>query len=123
MPKNEIDHFLELEKTVWQALVTGDASADARMLEDGFLGVYASGFSDKTGHVGQLDAGPTVAEYTISDPHLLTLADGVALLAYRANFRRVGHDGFEVMLVSSVWRQTGQGWRNVFSQDTADLSG
>lgn len=123
MPRNEIDHFLELEKTVWQALVTGDASADAHMLEDGFLGVYATGFSDKAGHVGQLDAGPTVAEYALSDPHLLGLADGVMLLAYRADFRRVGCDPFEVMFVSSVWRQTGQGWRNIFSQDTAELSG
>lgn len=123
MPQNEIDHFLELEKTVWQALVTGDATADAGMLEDGFLGVYASGFSDKAGHVGQLDAGPTVAKYSISDAHLLALADGVVLLAYRADFKRVGRDTSEVMFVSSIWRQTGQGWRNIFSQDTADLSG
>ncbi len=124
MPQYELDRFLTLEKTVWQALVTGDRDADRRMLEDGFLGVYAAGFSDKAGHVGQLDAGPTVAEYALSDARLLLLAEGVVLLAYRARFRRIGREVPEVMYVSSVWRETGQGWRNIFSQDTAaELSG
>lgn len=120
---NEIDLFLTLENTVWQALVTGDASADARMLEDGFLGVYATGFSDKAGHVGQLEAGPTVIAFALSEARLLALADGVMLLAYRADFTRVGCDTPEVMYVSSVWRQTAQGWCNIFSQDTAELFG
>ena len=119
MPQYELDMFLTLEKTVWQALVTGDEGADSRMLEDGFLGVYATGFSDKTGHVGQLDAGPTVAEYALDDARLLVLREGVVLLAYRAEFRRVGGEVPEVMYVSSVWRETGQGCRKIFSQDTA----
>lgn len=119
MQHNNIDPFLELEKTIWQALVTGDASVDARMLEDGFLGVYDTGFSDKDGHVGQLNAGPTVADYNLSEARLLVLSEGVLLLAYKADFRRVGHDQSETMYVSSVWRETATGWRNVFSQDTA----
>jgi len=124
MQKYELDTFLTLEQTVWQALVTGDRNADSRMLEDGFLGVYATGFSNKAGHVGQLDAGPTVTEYALDDARLLILGEGVVLLAYRAVFRRVGREVHEVMYVSSVWRETGQGWRNIFSQDTAaELSG
>ncbi len=123
MQHDDIGLFLELEKTVWQALVTGDASVDARMLEDGFLGVYDTGFSDKDGHVGQLDAGPTVAHYSLSDARLLELGEGVRLLAYKAEFMRVGRDQPETMYVSSVWRKTAQGWRNIFSQDTAARTG
>lgn len=119
MQHGDIGPFLELEKTVWQALVTGDASVDAKMLEDGFLGVYDTGFSDKSGHVGQLSLGPTVAQYKLSDARLLELGEGVWLLAYKADFMRVGRDQPETMYVSSVWRKTTQGWRNIFSQDTA----
>ncbi|MCK4711798.1 MAG: nuclear transport factor 2 family protein [Marinosulfonomonas sp.] len=123
MQQDEIAKFLELEETVWQALVTGDGAMDARMLEDGFLGVYDTGFSDKDGHVGQLNAGPTVAQFTLMDARLLVLGSGVVLLAYKAQFRRVGHDQHEMMYVSSVWRETAQGWRNIFSQDTAASTG
>ncbi len=119
MPQYDLDMFLTLEKTVWQALLTGDVGVDSRMLEDGFLGVYATGVSDKAGHVGQLDAGPTVAEYALDDARLLVLGEGVVLLAYRAEFRRVGGEVPQTMYVSSIWRETGQGWRNIFSQDTA----
>lgn len=117
--KYSIAQFISLEETVWQALVTGDPSTDAKMLEDGFLGVYCTGFSDKAGHVGQLDQGPTVADYHLMDTQLLVLAQGVVLLAYRADFRRVGCDQHETMYVSSIWRETTLGWRNIFSQDTA----
>ncbi len=120
MQHTDIGLFLELEKTVWQALVTGDASVDAKMLEDGFLGVYDTGFSDKDGHVGQLNAGPTVMHYDLSDARLLELGEGVRLLAYKADFIRVGREQPETMYVSSVWRETAQGWRNIFSQDTAE---
>ena len=119
MQNHDIDSLLLLENTVWQALVTGDASEDARMLEDGFLGVYDTGYSDKDGHVGQLNAGPTVVHYDLSDARLLVLGEGVLLLAYKADFTRVGRDRPETLYVSSVWRKTAQGWRNIFSQDTA----
>lgn len=119
MQQDETAKFLGFEETVWQALVTGDGAMDAQMLEDGFLGVYDTGFSDKDDHVGQLNAGPTIAQFTLMDARLLHLGEGVVLLAYKAEFRRVGLDQPETMYVSSVWRETPQGWRNIFSQDTA----
>ncbi|HBQ35702.1 MAG TPA: DUF4440 domain-containing protein [Rhodobacteraceae bacterium] len=116
---DEIGQFLKLENKIWQALVSGDSNVDQMMLEDGFLGVYSTGFSDKNGHVGQLQNGPTVTKYQIRQPKLLILTGDVVLLAYLADFWRVGSQTQESMYVSSIWRKSGLDWRNIFSQDTA----
>jgi len=113
------EEILTLEESVWDALVEGDAAADSALLADTFLGVYETGFSGKAGHVRQLVDGPTVASYQLSDVRLLVPGDGLALLCYRAEFRRVGGPEPEAMYVSSLWQRTEQGWRNIFSQDTA----
>ncbi len=113
--------ILVLEEAVWQALVSGDADIDAKLLSDGFLGVYESGFSDKAGHVGQLADGPTVESFALSDVRLLLPGDGLAMLSYRADFERCGSDGAEAMYVSSLWQETPEGWRNIFSQDTGAI--
>lgn len=110
--------LLAAETAVWQALVAGDAAADAALLAPEFLGVYPSGFAGRADHAGQLDHGPSIASYRIEDPRLLTPAPDLALLAYRAVFRRVTGGAEEVMFVSSLWQQREGGWINLFSQDT-----
>ena len=119
---DEIGYFLALERSVWQALKDGDAAADARLLSDDFLGVYASGFADKSDHAGQLSNGPTVSSYELTDPRLMRLADGVVALSYLARFQRVarsGASGPESMYVTSIWHQERGAWVNLFSQDTS----
>jgi hypothetical protein len=116
-----IEDFIRLETDVWRALVSGDAVADARLLSDDFLGVYPTGFADRSDHVGQLDAGPTVDEFTLSDERLLVVSDAAVLLAYRAEYRRAPRTAkaeVETMFVSSLWCRRGDRWVNVFSQDT-----
>jgi hypothetical protein len=110
---------LARETEVWEALRTGDAAADARLLADDFLGVYSIGFADKASHVQQLAQGPTVAEYRLSEARLLTLTEGHVLLAYRAEWRvpESAPDAFAAMYVSSLWSRRDGAWRNVFSQD------
>ena len=108
----------EAERRVWQALLDGDPDADAAALSDDFLGVYPTGFSDKAGHVAQLTAGPTVADYQISDGRIMRLGDDYVLFAYRADYRRPGDADMQVMYISSIWKRRGDGWINVFSQDT-----
>lgn len=115
----DLDGLLALEKAVWEALRLGDAAADAALLSRDYLGVYETGFGDRDEHVAQLADGPTVAAWRIDAARMLHLADGVALLAYRATYRRIGSGQDETMYVSSVWRREGQGWRNLYSQDTA----
>jgi hypothetical protein len=116
-----IDHFLALERAVWQALQDGDAGADARLLSDDFRGVYRSGLAGKSDHVQQLQHGPSVAWYELSRPELLVLAEGVVALSYFARFARPGAgsgSGQESMVITSIWRREQGAWKNVFSQDT-----
>jgi hypothetical protein len=116
-----VDELLAVEQEVWAALAAGDADADARLLADEFLGVYGSGFAGKADHYGQLADGPTVAGYELSEAQVLKLSTDVALLAYRARWVGAGARGTgeaTTMYVTSVWKRTDEGWRNVFSQDT-----
>ncbi len=121
-PVDETEYFVSLERAVWQALKDGDAAADARLLSEDFLGVYASGFADRSDHAGQLRNGPTVRSYELTNPRLVLLADGVVALSYLARFQRVagsGAPGPESMYVTSIWRREHGTWVNVFSQDTS----
>ncbi len=111
--------FLDLERRVWQALVDGDAATDQALLAEDFLGVYSTGFSDRAGHVGQLAAGPSVKRYEISAARLVPLGAERFLLAYRADFTRIGRSESEAMYVSSIWERRGGRWLNTFSQDSA----
>ena len=83
-----IEDFIRLETQVWQALADGDADADGRMLSDDFLGVYPTGFADRTAHVEQLVDGPTVASFALHDARMLTVSESAVLLSYRAEFER-----------------------------------
>lgn len=110
--------LIALETSVWEALREGDRASDAALLAADFLGVYPTGFADRGDHAGQLDDGPTVAEYVIAEPQAIEISDDHALLAYRAEYRRPGSSETESMYVSSLWSKRDGAWINVFSQDT-----
>ena len=109
---------LAAETAVWRALVQGDAAADRALLSHDFLGVYPSGFAGRDDHADQLKAGPSIAQFSLDEARVILPAPGVALLSYRATFRRPGGTRAEVMLVSSLWRHANGAWINLFSQDT-----
>jgi hypothetical protein len=117
----EVEFFLQLESKVWAALASGDAAADERLLAKDFLGVYSTGFSGRSDHVGRLASGPTVHEYTLSEPKVTVLSKDVVVLSYLATWSRRGADPGaeqELTYISSVWKQREGTWENVFSQDT-----
>ncbi|MEQ8442929.1 MAG: nuclear transport factor 2 family protein [Alphaproteobacteria bacterium] len=118
MPDDLTAELLVWERRVWDALVAGDKAADAALIHPDFLGVYSDGFAGRNLHAGQLDDGPTVDRYRLSDARCRAVGPDHALLSYRADFRRVGKAKDEVMYVSSLWKRDGDGWVNVFSQDT-----
>lgn len=110
---------LAAETAVWRALTQGDAAADRALLSHDFLGVYPSGFAGREEHAEQLRDGPAIAAFTLSGARLLSPAPGVALLSYRADFRRSGPQREEeAVFVSSLWRHENGAWINLFSQDT-----
>ena len=110
--------ILALEKQVWNALVAGDPQADGRLLTDDFLGVYSTGYSDKSGHVAMLDNGPTMAEFALGDARLRVISPDAALLSYRADYRPTNSNDWQVMFISSLWEYIDDHWLNSFSQDT-----
>jgi len=117
----DLDELLGLETEVWRALVAGDAVADGSRLAADFVGLYPTGFADRSDHVGQLAAGPTVASFALDQVRLIPVAEAAALLCYRASFRRPGAPRSapaEVMYVSSLWCRRDGRWVNTFSQDT-----
>lgn len=114
----DVEFFVGLERQVWDALVAGDAEADRACLAEQFLGVYPSGFGDRSGHASQLADGPTVADYELLEPRLLRVAADHVMLAYRARYRRPDRSVPEEMYVSSLWSTVAGRWLNVFSQDT-----
>lgn len=120
-----VEHFLSLEREIWSALLTGDHHADARLLSDDFLGVYPTGFARKKDHLEQLRNGPVVSEFDLSDPRTVKLSDEVYLLSYRADWVPCGDNPAKrcSMFVSSIWRNFGGQWKNVFSQDTSAETG
>jgi Domain of unknown function (DUF4440) len=116
-----IDFFVELETQVWEALVRGDADADRALLTSDFVGVYATGFADRSMHAAQLVDGPSVASYSISDTRLIRVSAAAVVLCYRADYRPVRDrrpGGDETMFVSSLWTEHDAHWLNGFSQDT-----
>jgi hypothetical protein len=120
----DLSFFVALERRVWQALADGDAGADAELLDPDFLGVYASGFATKDDHVAQLRDGPRVDRFRIDAPRLLPLASDAVLLSYRATFTRPGSAkaaAGQTLFISSIWKQRGANWVNVFSQDTLQV--
>ena len=114
----DVATLLDLEHAVWRALVTGDPAVDRDLLAADFLGVYPTGYADRSDHVGQLASGPTVAEYEIADPRLVAIGADAAILVYRAAYRRPNREDHEQMYVSSLWRRRGDAWVTTFSQDT-----
>ncbi len=121
MKSYALDRCVSLETEVWEALVSGDTQAVARLLADEFLGVYGSGFAEKSDHTDQLKTGPVVEWYELSEARIQVLAEGVVLLSYKAKFirRKGGSSGArESMFVTSIWQSRGRTWRNMFSQDT-----
>lgn len=113
----QLDTFLALETSVWQALVTGDAKADTALLSADFLGVYPSGFAGRTDHAGQLDQGPVMQVFQLDQARLMVITPDHVLLSYRATYRRINGPE-EAMYITSLWHHTGDGWLNRFSQDT-----
>ncbi len=115
----DLSFFLALESRVWEALVTGDVAADRALLAPEFLGVYSTGFAKRADHAGQLANGPTVARFRLSEARMVALGPGRVLLAYRADYLRVGGGEEEAMYVSSIWEERDGCWRNTFSQDSS----
>lgn len=118
IPAPSLSEILKLEERVWQALMTGDVALDHSMLSADFLGVYPSGFADRSVHTSQLEDGPSMQAYQLSEMRLRIINPLAVLLSYRADYQAVGAETWDAMLISSLWEKQDGEWINTFSQDT-----
>ena len=121
MEEPGLDFFVALETQVWEALVNGDADADRALLTSDFVGVYTTGFADRSEHAAQLVNGPTMASYAIRESRLVRVSPTNVLLCYRADYAPIRDGrtaGEESMFISSLWTERDGRWLNSFSQDT-----
>jgi len=114
----KIDTFINLEKKIWEAFINGNYEQDLRYLDNNFLGVYSSGYSNRTEHAEPLKKSPIAIKYEMSDIKLLHLADNCYLLAYYVEWVRKSNNQTEKMYVSSIWQKVENQWKNTFSQDS-----
>lgn len=117
-PHGLLQELLALETRVWRALKEGNRDADAALLAPDFLGVYPSGFAGRDDHADQLQQGPSVDWFEISQARIIPVGNAHGMLCYLARYCRPGQTVAEEMYVSSLWRREGSGWRNLFSQDS-----
>ncbi len=115
---SEFPGLIDHEMQVWQALATGDERADGDLLLPDFTGVYPSGITGRPGHVGQLAHGPSIKKFKLGEFHAFAVGADHVMLCYRAEYQRIGAALDEAMYVSSLWQRAGNGWQNLFSQDT-----
>ena len=113
-----LSEILVQETRVWQALVDGDAEADLAALHKDFLGVYPSGFATRADHCEQLRQGATVVSFELTQARVLQLGGDHVCLSYLARYQRPDAVKPDAMYVSSIWQRQGEGWLNLFSQDT-----
>ncbi|MEM9472323.1 MAG: nuclear transport factor 2 family protein, partial [Pseudomonadota bacterium] len=119
MDAGMIEKFVALETGVWDALISGDGAADAALLSEDFLGVYETGFSNRTEHAAMLDKGPIVAAYRIEQATVRVISTKAVLLCYLALYTKPADPSKEErMYVSSLWEEIDGQWLNTFSQDT-----
>ena len=121
MEEPGLDFFVALETQVWEALVNGDADADRALLTSDFLGVYTTGFANRSEHVAQLANGRTMATYAIRESRLVRVSPTSVLLCYRADYEPIQDGraaGEQTMFISSLWIERDGRWLNSFSQDT-----
>lgn len=110
-----MDELMEIEEQFW----TKGADYYRDMLADEFLMVLPE--------VGFLRRGPTIdavakgerwQRVTIAEPHLTRIAEGAAVLSYRAAASRDSGDTRYEALVSSVYVEHADGWKLAFHQQT-----
>jgi ketosteroid isomerase-like protein len=87
MPEGPIEaQLLDLEKQYWQAIKDKDVQAAMRLTDDPCIVTGAQGVAriDQKAFAGMLQSGAwTLHEFTITEPQVRVLSEGVAVVAYK----------------------------------------
>lgn len=117
--EHDLQELVELERLGWQSLCDGTGSAfyEALMTEEGLM-VLADGMTMGRDQVAAaLQSAPPWASFSIDDPKVVSVGDGVAILVYLGTGFRTGGDAFRAVMSSTYVKQAA-GWRLALYQQT-----
>lgn len=115
-----IDELLSLEERFW----TGDPAFYRENLTDDAVMVFPEpvGVLTRESAIEGIASGARWNEVGIREPGVMRVADGAALLTYRARARREGGRPYST-LASSLYVERAGAWRLAFHQQTPDMDG
>ena len=117
---SDIDKLQEelgaLELALLQPAIRKDAEQLARLLAEDFVEIGSVGAAFTRAEILEALAGESPTQWTIKDLKARLLADGVALVTYRAS--RVRNGKRVDSLRSSIWKREAGRWRMAFHQGT-----
>jgi ketosteroid isomerase-like protein len=110
---------LELERQGWEALAGGSGRAFYReyMADDGLMVVPGAVLS-KEEVLSSIDDDNPWADFSLDDERVVRVGDGVAVVAYRAEAKREGADGYVALMTTTYARGDDGVWRVVLHQQT-----
>lgn len=110
------EQLLEMETRFWEAAGDPGFYRD-HFATDGLMALPV-GIMTKDEVVAAMDGAEEWAEFTIEDPHLVEVGNGVAALVYRTDASRDSSTENYRALVTSVYVDRGGDWTLVLHQQT-----
>ena len=111
-------HLRELEERLVQPEVRHSPEEVASLLADEFVEFGSSGrIYDKAEIIAELAAESSLS-WSLTDFKVLSIADGVVLVTYRAEARLGSEEQPKSSLRSSIWKMIDGRWQMVFHQGT-----
>jgi hypothetical protein len=105
--------LLDIEKRAWEAADTRDVEFYREYLAPEALVVSPRGILDRDGIIRDLIENPNeLPAYFITDPKVVPLGEGGAVLAYTVSF------GGQTLYISTVYTRSDGRWRAAFHQRT-----
>lgn len=110
--------ILDQEKASWETLKQKNYSAFGELLADDYAGIDNTGISSRAELLKSMPE-LRLLNYTMEDVKVRSVANGVALITYKAKLSG-SYQGKELkpIYASSVWVKRGSKWLQTFNQET-----
>lgn len=112
-----VDELVAREAAFWEAAGNGEFYREAFTDEGLMVLPFASGVFDKETSIASVDAASPWERFSIEEPRVIELGEGVAALVYRAEGIRSGSAPYRA-LISSVYVFRDGAWRLALHQQT-----
>jgi len=107
------------EKNMYESIKNGDMNAFKNSLSENFMGVYASGISNRDEEVETVGSNLAIDSYSFSEVSVLTPADNVAVINYKVSMSGSWADEAfsNDYYATSTWIKMGNEWKVIVHSD------